>query len=123
MAAEHLKAAAAGMLLLAAAPASAAVPAAPEPRPASACPAGATRITSEHSLSQAVATAPNGTTFCIEAGLHRLQSAQPKRGQRFFERFREEKIKGCRFHRGLPKRLKSRRMKPVAALGGAPPPA
>lgn len=84
MAAEHLKAAAAGMLLLAAAPASAAAPTAPEPRPASACPAGATRITSEHSLSQAVATAPNGTAFCIEAGLHRLQSAQPKRGQRFF---------------------------------------
>lgn len=84
MAPDLLRAAAASTLLLTAAPAPATVPAALEPKPASVCPAEALRITTEHSLSQAVATAPNGTVFCIEAGLHRLQSAQPKRGQRFF---------------------------------------
>ncbi|WP_066475769.1 right-handed parallel beta-helix repeat-containing protein [Bosea sp. WAO] len=79
-----LKAATAGTLLLTAAAAMAAAPAALEPQPASACPAQAVRIARDSSLSRAVENSPAGTVFCIEAGLHRMQSAQPKPGQQFF---------------------------------------
>lgn len=49
-----------------------------------ACPADAIRISQDHSLESAVARAPPGASFCIKAGLHRMQSAAPKSGQRFF---------------------------------------
>lgn len=78
MAIDLLKAAFGSTLLLASAPA------APERQPASTCPTLAIRIARDSSLSRAVEAAPPGASFCIEAGLHRLQSAQPKRGQQFF---------------------------------------
>ncbi len=60
----------------------------------------------------------------LSAGDHaRFAAALGERGQRFLDRFRTEEIEGCGFHRRPPKSLKSRWMKPAAALGGAPPPA
>lgn len=49
-----------------------------------ACPIDAIRIRQDQSLESAVAWAPPGASFCIETGLHRMQSAAPKSGQRFF---------------------------------------
>ncbi|WP_332684197.1 right-handed parallel beta-helix repeat-containing protein [Bosea sp. (in: a-proteobacteria)] len=78
MATAVLKAAAAATLLLAAAPSGQ-----DRPQAASACPLLAIRIAPGASLSRAVEAAPPGAGFCIVSGLHRMQSAQPKDGQRF----------------------------------------
>lgn len=49
-----------------------------------ACPADALRIRPDQSLAVAVQLNPPGTSFCMVAGLHRLQFATPKAGQSFF---------------------------------------
>ncbi|WP_332692898.1 right-handed parallel beta-helix repeat-containing protein [Bosea sp. (in: a-proteobacteria)] len=79
MTAGLVKGAAAVVVLLAAAPSGP-----DKPQTASTCPILAIRIARDASLSRAVEAAPKGAAFCIEAGLHRLQSAQPKNGQQFF---------------------------------------
>ncbi|RDJ24069.1 right-handed parallel beta-helix repeat-containing protein [Bosea caraganae] len=60
------------------------LPAMAAPGERKACPAGAIRIGTEQSLFAAVEEAAPGASFCIAAGLHRLQFAAPKDGQRFF---------------------------------------
>lgn len=52
--------------------------------PASGCPEAAIRVAPDASLHQAVSAAPPGASFCLEPGLHRLQRARPKDGQRFY---------------------------------------
>lgn len=47
------------------------------------CPGGAIRLDAGTDLQRSVDVAPSGASFCI-AGLHRMQSVVPKRGQRFF---------------------------------------
>lgn len=79
MATDLLKAAAAATLLLAAAP-----PTPEQSQASSACPSQAIRVARDASLSRTVEAAAPGSAFCIESGLHRLQSAQPKHGQKFF---------------------------------------
>ncbi|TCR62597.1 right-handed parallel beta-helix repeat-containing protein [Bosea sp. BK604] len=49
-----------------------------------ACPADALRIRPDQSLGMAVNLNPPGASFCILAGLHRLEFATPKTGQSFF---------------------------------------
>lgn len=49
-----------------------------------ACPADAIAIRQDQSLESVVAWAPPGASFCIATGLHRMQFAAPKSGQRFY---------------------------------------
>ena len=62
----------------------AALPAAAAPARHQPCPADAVPVGPDQSLAAAVARAGPGASFCIAAGLHRMQSAEPKSGQRFF---------------------------------------
>lgn len=52
-------------------------------RPGAPCPQDAIGIAPGQSLREAVEAAGEGASFCIAAGLHRLQAIQPKRGQSF----------------------------------------
>jgi hypothetical protein len=61
-----------------------AVPAAAEQGVGEACPADAIRIEQGQSVGDAVERAAPGAAFCIAAGIHRMQFAVPKSGQRFF---------------------------------------
>lgn len=49
-----------------------------------ACPAGAARLEVGDDLAAAVVAARPGASFCIAAGVHRMQAIDPKRGQKFF---------------------------------------
>ncbi|ACL60431.1 right-handed parallel beta-helix repeat-containing protein [Methylobacterium nodulans] len=48
------------------------------------CPAGAIRIAPGSSIQEAVDRAGEGASFCIGAGLHRMQIVTPRNGQSFF---------------------------------------
>lgn len=61
-----------------------AIPAAAQPAGALSCPPGAIPVRPGQSLLQAVEKAGPGASFCIGTGLHRLQSVEPRAGQRFF---------------------------------------
>jgi len=50
---------------------------------AKACPAGAIAIAPGKSIQAAVDAAPPDARFCIEAGVHRMQSVTPRPGQQF----------------------------------------
>lgn len=49
-----------------------------------ACPAGAIDITPDVNIAKTVRAAPKGTAFCIHAGVYRMQSIVPKKGQQFY---------------------------------------
>jgi parallel beta-helix repeat protein len=49
-----------------------------------ACPSGAIQVAPGANLRALAARAPQGASFCIRAGIHRLQSVQPKANQKFY---------------------------------------
>jgi hypothetical protein len=49
-----------------------------------ACPAVAIRITPGANIRGVVARAAQGASFCLQAGEYRMQSVQPKKGQKFY---------------------------------------
>lgn len=48
------------------------------------CPAGAIVVAPGQSIQGAVDAAPPGATFCLKSGIHRIQPARPRPGQRFY---------------------------------------
>ncbi len=59
----------------------------PVPSAAADCPFGAIMVPVGQSIQAAVQKAAPASSFCVAAGIHRLQSVVPKRGQRFYGQF------------------------------------
>lgn len=51
--------------------------------PPSSCPAGAIIVSTGTSIADAVAAAPPDAAFCLKKGIYRMQSIEPKPGQKF----------------------------------------
>ncbi|MFC7476238.1 right-handed parallel beta-helix repeat-containing protein [Dankookia sp. GCM10030260] len=59
-------------------------PAGPVSEPGQGCPRGAVLLAVGSTLQARVDVAPPGTSFCIQAGTHRMQAIKPKDEQRFY---------------------------------------
>lgn len=56
----------------------------PSPSPTAGCPADAIQVAVGASVQNAVNAAATNASFCLRAGVHRLQSIVPKSGQKFY---------------------------------------
>src|SRR3712207_2735830 len=75
----------------------------PEPLP----PCEGVAIAPGDSLQQAVDANPEGTTFCLNAGIHRLATAVPRSGQRFIGEGPDTVLSGARILNRKSTRLNS----------------